>query len=432
MLKQLLGTAGTRVLNALINLIILVLMTNSLGSEGLGIIALIVLDIVIIQLFIDLVAGSAIVYYTSRYSLGSLLFPAYVWIAVIAMLVAGISLLFSSQFPVFYETIVPLGYSKDILLLAIVNAVMLLHYNVLLGQKRINTYNRIFTVQVLSLLTVFVIQVYYFENKDVNAYLNALYMAYSMGALGAVFSTYFQRPSLSVRDWKQAFTHVFRYGMTTQMANILFMGNKRLSVYLIKYFSGLRSLGVYTAGTQLTEGLKLIGQSISMVQFSTISNSTDEEYSRQLTIKLMKFTVLVTAFAMLILMLIPTSVYAAVFSKEFSQMKIVIYVLGPAMISLAITTIYSAYFSGKGKPEVNLRSNLIGIVFTAIFAISLIPVWGYVGAAITAFISFTASSCYQYIIFRKQTHTKASEWLIRKSDFSDFLTITKNIWQQDK
>ncbi len=64
MLKNILGTTGTRVLNAFVNLIILISLTRELGSEGFGVIMLILLAITIIQLFIDLIAGSALIYFT--------------------------------------------------------------------------------------------------------------------------------------------------------------------------------------------------------------------------------------------------------------------------------------------------------------------------------------------------------------------------------
>ena len=76
MLKKIIGTTGTRILNAVFNLIILVLITNKIGNEGLGIIGLILVDITIIQLSVDLVAGSSLVYFASRANLGQLLFPA--------------------------------------------------------------------------------------------------------------------------------------------------------------------------------------------------------------------------------------------------------------------------------------------------------------------------------------------------------------------
>ncbi len=73
MLNKIIGTTGTRILNAFFALVILYLMANYIGSNGMGVIALILLDITIIQLVIDLVAGSALIYFASRTNLGQLL-----------------------------------------------------------------------------------------------------------------------------------------------------------------------------------------------------------------------------------------------------------------------------------------------------------------------------------------------------------------------
>lgn len=425
MLKQLLGTAGTRVLNAVINICILILLTNKIGSEGLGVIGLIMLDITIIQLAIDMVAGSAVIYYASRHHLGALVFPAYIWILAVILFFIIAGIIVSKLFPLFYEVVIPSGFSRDIIALSLLNAIMLLHYNILLGKKKINTYNRIFSIQILSMLGIFLIQIYYLKNLSVTAYTWALYVAYGIGAVSSLFTAYRGSGPFIISGWRHTLGQVLHYGLSTQLANILHMGNKRLSFFLIKYFSGLKSLGVYTAGTQISEGLRLIGQSISMVQFSTISNTNDKEYARILTIKLMKFTVLLTAAAVLCLLLIPFSTYAFIFSSDFSQIKVVIYALSPGIIALSMTTIFSGYFSGRGMPNINLVSNVIGFMFTIIFAVLLIPIWGYTGAALTASASFTASTIYQYIIFWQHTGTQYFEWLPRKNDFTDFKQIVR-------
>ena len=53
MVNKILGTTGTRILNAVFNLVILVLIGRLIGSEGLGIIGLVLVAITIIQIFID-------------------------------------------------------------------------------------------------------------------------------------------------------------------------------------------------------------------------------------------------------------------------------------------------------------------------------------------------------------------------------------------
>ena len=425
MLKKIVGTAGTRILNALVNLAILFLITNHIGKEGLGAIGLILLDMGIIQLVIDLVAGSALIYYASREATGKLLIPAYLWIAIVNVLFYFIFNLLKLYFPVVYSTVIPENAELTIIGLAVINALMLTHYNLLLGHEKIRIYNTVFTTQILVILAVFLIHIFYLKQKTYDSFVNSLYIGYSVAAFFSFFAVMGISGSWSIRNWLTTTRKVVKYGIVTQIANVLHIGNKRFSYYVIKRFAGLPPLGIYTAGVQLTEGLRLIGQSISIVQFATLSNTTDKKYAAQLTIKLMKFTVLLTLAAVLVLIILPESFYTWMFSKAFSGVKPVILILSPGVIALAANAIFSHYFSGLGNPKVNLWSNVVGFVFTVILAFSLIPLFGINGAAFTASVSYISTVIYQYIIFKKQTGTRFGEWLPHKQDFRDFRGLMK-------
>lgn len=425
MLKKIVGTTGTRLLNALINLVILLLITNKIGSEGFGVIALIMVDITIIQMLIDLVAGSALIYFSSRANIGQLLFPAYLWIGLIILVFFSLSLLSKAVFPVLYTTIVPAGFEIHILALALLNALMITHYNLLIGRERIKAYNIIFTLQILSLLGVFIFNLFILKDETPLAFVHALYIAYGVGAIIAFFTVMRKANQLALKGWKSVLINVIHFGYISFLANILNIGNKRISFYVLRYFTGLSALGIYNAGVQLTEGLRIIGQSISLVQFSSISNSENREYAKSLTIKLMKFTLVLTLLAMVILLVIPETIYTWIFSKDFTEVKPIIIALSPGVIALAANNIFSHYFSGLGNPKVNMWANLVGLVFTIVLAFTLIPVLGYIGAAITASVSYISSVIYQYFVFKKETQTRFTEWIPSKKDLLDFVILTK-------
>ncbi len=426
MLKKIVGTAGTRILNAAINLVILLLITNKIGSEGFGIIALIMVDITVIQMFIDLLAGSALIYFSSRANLGQLILPAYLWIGTVILLFFLISVFTQAVFPVVHATAIPAGYQIHILMLALLNALMITHYNLLLGRQEIKVYNIIFTLQILTLLSVFLYGIFGQHNFSPAAYVYALYFAYGIGSILGFVVLVRKTGKFIIKGWTVVLKKVINFGFISFVANIVHIGNKRLSFYVLRYFAGLSALGIYNTGVQLTEGLRVIGQSISLVQFSTISNTADEEYAKSLTIKLMKFTLILTFAALLLLIIIPGSVYTWIFSKSFTDVKPIILALSPGVMALAANNIFSHYFSGLGNPKVNMWSNFTGLVFTVILAFILIPAFGYLGAALTASVSYTATVIYQYIVFRKKTHTKLIEWLPKKQDFSEFIKLTRD------
>lgn len=425
MLKKIIGTTGTRILNAVYNLIILIILTNYIGKEGLGTIGLILLDITIVQLSVDLVAGSSLVYFASRVNTGQLIVPAYIFVFIIIIIYYLLGTLALTIAPQFFYTIVPEGFFIHILLLSAIGSFMWIHYNLLLGKSRIAAYNIIFTIQITTFLLTFLTYMFLIKDQTVTAYVYGLYFAYGIAALLGFIAVMLKAGKLIVRGWSSIIGKVFKYGLVTQMANLLSIGNNRLAFYFIRYFAGLPALGIYNAGIQTTEGFKLIGQSIAVVQFSAIANTRDKEYSRVLTIRLMKVSVLLTLLAVIVINILPETFYTWIFSNDFIGVKPVIIALSPGVLALAANNIFSHYFSGMGEPKINLYAKLFGFIFTVALAIALIPPFGFIGAAITASVSYIATVIYQYIVFQKETHTKVSEWIPDRNDIREFKRIVR-------
>jgi len=427
MLKKILGTAGTRVLNAIITFALLFVITRNLGREGMGTIGLILLDINIIQLFIDLFAGSSLIYMASRTSIANLLFISYTWIVMAIVFFAFLFSFLGGLFPAIYHTVVPVGYELRILVLTTISAYMLTHYNLLLGKERIKTYNIFFTIQAITLFVSFLFLIYVRDEKTVGSYITALYISYAAGAIVSFDGVLHKEKNFRLFDLSKVAKELFNFGLVTSVANILHIGNKRVGYYFIRYFAGLSSLGLYAAGTQLTEGLKLIGQSISLVQFSTLSNMSDKKYAKDLTIKLMKVSVVLTLFALLILFLIPVEVYVSLFGIDFAEVKPVIILLSPGVIALSSNTVFAHYFSGMGNPKINLYSNAVGFVVVLILAITLIPFYGFYGAAIAVSVSYLISMVYNYTVFKKQTGAIFAELIPKYSDVVELRQLFNEI-----
>lgn len=426
MLKQIIGTTGTRILNAIFNLVILILITNKIGSEGLGTIGLILVNITIIQLSVDLVAGSSLVFFASRANTAQLILPAYFFVAFVICVYYFIGILAGIYFPVLFHTIVPEGYFLHILLLSAIGSFMWIHYNLLLGKSRIKVYNIIFTIQITVFLLIFCYQIFVTGDQNVDTYIKSLYLSYGIAALSGFYAVLSKSGKLIVTGWLDVTKQVIHYGLVTQSANLLNIGNNRLSFFFIKYFAGLPALGIYNAGLQTTEGFKLIGHSIAVVQFSAISNSRDKEYARILSIRLMKVSVLLTFCALILINILPESFYTWVFSDDFIGVKPVIIALTPGVLAISASNIFSHYFSGMGKPKINLHAKTIGFLLTVILAFALIPSFGFIGAAITASVSYLATAIYQYVIFTKETNTQLKEWIPAKNDLNDFRRIVRD------
>jgi len=223
------------------------------------------------------------------------------------------------------------------------------------------------------------------------------------------------------------FQELFRFGSMTQLSSIAHMLNKRLSFYFINQFTGLSALGVYNSGAQLSEGLRMIGQSIALVQISSLSNSDDRNYAKVLSLQLLKFSVMLTAVAIGVLILIPASVFEFIFGIGFGEIRIVIISLSPGVVALAANAIFSHYFSGTGRPVYNLYASLVGLVVTIPATIVLIPAFGLAGAGAASSLAYISAVVYQWFIFKKDSNTHWKELLISRNDFSNAMKAMKNL-----
>ena len=68
---------------------------------------------------------------------------------------------------------------------------------------------------------------------------------------------------------------------------------------------------------------------------------------------------------------------------------------------LAPCILWSAYLSGKGRVDVNLKTSLIGFIAALTFNIILIPEYGVIGAATATSVSYFISGVYSYYKFIK-------------------------------
>ncbi|NOU46940.1 MAG: oligosaccharide flippase family protein [Bacteroidales bacterium] len=427
MLRKILATSGTRIMNAVSSLIVLWIATNALGSEAWGTAGIILLDISLVLLVVELVTGSAIVFHSSKENFTSLLLLSAIWTVFIIGIFALLFFIVS-YFPHLYSLMIPEGYGKHILILSLINGFYGFNLNALLGREKLKSFNSLFVLQFTLLLITMAASVYIFEVRDERAFVLALYVSYSIPAIigWILMVPLLEKPSFF--NLRIIFRRLFNFGSMTQLSSIAHLINKRMSFYVIKQYLGLAPLGVYNSGIQLTEGLRLIGQSISLVQFSSLSNSNSDEYARVLSIQLLKFSVLLTSLALLVLIAVPKEVFETIFSKDFGDIKIVIISLAPGVVFLAANTIFSHYFSGTGQPKYNLYASLVGLIVTIPAVFLLIPAFHLVGAGISASLAYGASVMYQWIVFKKLTRTKTAELRIRSHEIKAFAVSIRKLF----
>lgn len=426
LMRSILSTSGTRILNAIAGLLLLWIAANELGAEAWGISGIILLDISLILLFVDMMS-STLVYFTPRRNPGSLMIVSYFWTLIVTMVAAMIFALLYLFAPTVLNTLVPKAYAGHILMLVIFNSLHSIHMNILLGKGKMAAFNSLFSLQFSLMLAAMAAFVYWAGIRSEKAFVFALYVSYSIPACAGLFIIKPRFNRQQVLGFRALLIEMMRFGSVMQLSGVLHLLNKRISYFFIKAFTGYAAVGIYNSGVQLTEGLRLIGQSISLVQYSRISNSNDTEYARLISIRLLKFSVLTTTLALLVLIAIPRSVFEHILTRDFGDITLVTLSLSPGVIALSANTIFSHYFSGTGKPAYNLTAALIGLGLSIPLLLLFIPLWGLTGAGIGTSLAYMATVVYQWFMFRKMTKTKLREMLPDRNDFRELMKAIRTL-----
>ena len=226
---------------------------------------------------------------------------------------------------------------------------------------------------------------------------------------------------------RETVREMFKFGTIIQFSTLVSMLNRRLSFLIIRGFWGDAKVGVYTAANQVSEAPKMIGQSIAMVQFSKISNLTDNDLAAKITVQLLKTAMVLTAIGIFIVCIIPTSVYSWLFTSNFAEMRVVMIALAPGVVFMAANMVFCHYFSGVNIPKHNLYGALVGLAVTIPSLYLLIPPFGMVGAGISASLTHFATIVYQWIVFKKINNVSAKELLVTKDDVKLLVAEINNL-----
>lgn len=426
MLKKIFGTFGTRVLNAICNFITLWFGTHYLGAEAWGIGGIVLLDVSILLIGVEFLAGSGLIYFTPRKSYRTLFKISYIWSAIIVAVYA-LAIYLCSFIPSIGDKFIPEGYQTLVLLLVFIYSLHNFNLTTLLGKERVGTNNILFIIQFMTQMCSMLFYIFVLDIRNADAFVFSLLTGYTVGYLCGLTQIWQYLKEKGDDSMRETIKEMFKFGSIIQLSTLVSTLNRRLSLFIIKGFWGDAKVGVYNAATQVSEAPKMIGQSIAMVQFSKISNLTDNELAAKITTQLLKTAVVLTTICLFIVCIIPTSVYSWLFTANFAEMRVVMIALSPGVVFMAANMVFCHYFSGVNNPKHNLYGALVGLAVTIPSLYLLIPPFGMVGAGISASITHFATILYQWIVFKKINKISAKELLVTKEDVKMLFAEVKSL-----
>lgn len=391
----------------LLNFGLVIYSTNMWGSEGKGVISIVIADLTIISFFANIFVGSSISYFASKYKTEEILPFAYLWSIVVGFLIPIII--------GFYHTI---EYSNYLIALSVLSSLLATNINLFVGQKNIPLFNIYTVLQQVCHVVFILIIVYFLKITSVDAYFIAQIICFGVLFVASTIQVLKKCNILEIKFSREVRDKLFDYGWKTQLSAFLQFLNYRLSFYFLEFFKGLTSVGIFSVGIALSEAIWMVSRSLSIVLYADLVNSDNHKEAIEKTKVNLKISFLVTLLFLVIILSIPDNFFSLIFGKDFTQTKEIMFLLSPGILAIAVSNIVGFYFAGINKLKILNIKSLVGLVFTIAASFYVIPRWGIRGACIVTTISYCLSSGLLFWRFYQITEFRFVDFLFSKKEIN--------------
>lgn len=399
MVKNIIASFFSKSIIALTLLAILLIQTRQLGSEVVGQVSLLILNLAIIQTISDIYTGSALVYFIPKFNLNKIYSNGLLWTFICIVLVN----LFFYVFDIGLKE-----YSLHVFILSFVSTLNAFHNVILLAKEKIKTYNFLMLLQPLLLFVFLCFSILLFEVNTVYAFIVSAYGSYSLLFL---ISSYQVIKLLNKEKETKPFVGmqaILKNGLVNQLGNLAHTLSNRYNYYLI---AGAALVGVYASATSLIESVWILSGSISPIILTHIANQKDESNNSSVTFLLSKISFLLSTCCVILVLLLPESFFNALLGKDFTGTKNIMLYLSPGVLAISFSSILSHYFSGLGKQKILLLANSCGLLVTLSTSYYFINRYGLIGACYAASLAYIAQALVLTIVFMNENNFKVTDLL---------------------
>lgn len=399
MLNKIIQTIFSKGIISILNFFIVIITAKFTGAEGRGEMSLMYLNITLVLMINDLIGGSALVYLIPKLKAQKLVIPT-----ALTAVISALLLTFLFNFYLQYTTEDYIWFTLLSLTLNL-SSVSNMFLN---GLQKIRDNNIANILQTLTLFFTLCYLIFSQQRNDPQIYYIALLTGYSLNFIYSIMRLGHDIFPIEKAPVVSTFKAILSYGFIVQAGNLIQLLNYRLSYYFLDYFfphKGKAFVGVFSTGSSVAEAVWVIMNGISMVQYATLANTEDPKFAVSYSVKLSKISLILTFVAVLILILLPDSLFVYLFGPDFIQMRTVIQILSPGIVLMGFTGIYSHYFAGTGLMKVSTYASIIAFLVSAVAGFIIIPRFELYGAAIVSCTSFTVSSLYLVLEFKRKTNS---------------------------
>lgn len=415
-----------------------VFITRILGAEGKGVYAVFQSDCELFTLVFSFSITGGMVYFISlnKIAINKLLGLGIFILLAGALLSAAILIISKLYFNT--PIIFPRSYNSWFYVVYVFAAFCFTIFNSFLsaifqGKSLFKFVNRITLINSILNLTLFALAFlyhYYVTPVGFKSVLGLTLLVFAINAL--LWLTLFQKhigilPAFNI-NFKSDIKPLLKFVMFDHIGHIINFLNYRLDIWIINhYVNDLKQLGYYNVAVTTAQMVWLISTPIANVLIPyLVSNISDEKNKIFRFFSRLNFSL--SFIVVGISILLAPVLLPLVYGDEFVNSVPLYLVLSGGVLCYSASKIFATYIYCRGKVQYNLIVALIGLCFTIVMDLILIPKIGVMGASIASAISycsmFIATSLF---IFAKVKLPFSNYFLLSTADVKEIVSKAKKV-----
>lgn len=205
------------------------------------------------------------------------------------------------------------------------------------------------------------------------------------------------------------FGEVWRYALTCHIGNIAQFLNYRVAIFLIGFFLGTASVGLYTLAMTLSQLHWLVAQASATVLLPLVASRVEAGDDGAVHVAAVTRTMIgITCALVFVTAAVAGPLVPWVFGEAFEGSLVPLYLLLPGVVAFVPSIILASFFGGHGRPGVNLKGSVTGLITILVVSAALVPRLGTAGAAIATSVACLANSVVLVVAFSRVT--RVSPW----------------------
>lgn len=417
--KQLKQNLVWRGLYFIISLATIVITARVLGAEASGEFSFLLTILSLLALLLSLNLDSGFTYFISskKIALQKLVGFALVWLAVIS--IAAITILKSNLFLNLINTNI-LAVNIYQCSINYFIGVVLFSYSIGLfyGLKNFITPNLILAA--FGIFYIAIIEWRIYTGNAIQIVPDFCNITLLTGVVLYIVFIIYKKIFTSISITNIAETkQLISYSSIIMLSNLTFFFVYKIDYAFVKsWCSQAIDLGNYIQASKFAQILLVVPQILASTIFPQIANQKDRSEVVQIICRLVRIFVTLFAIIFIVSILIGEWAFPFILGKSFYKMYIPFCILIPGIFSLAISSLFSAYFSGINKNKLNLYAALIALLLMITLSYSCQSIYSINVAAAISTICYIAESSFiglkflraEKIHIRKLLWANANDW----------------------